>query len=137
MDVPSRHAFEEHTGEVRIVLHAPSHEGIFVEAALALAELMTEDPRVPLDHREEVRVEGRDWEALLVDWLDALIYLTDTTGRVHPKVDSLQVGEGRLVATVRGGEPRSFKTSVKAATFHDLRVEQGVEGVSAAVILDV
>lgn len=138
MSVPFEHAFEEHTGEVRLRLRAPSLEALFVQAAHGLADLMVERVAdLPLDRTQEVEVTGRDAEALLVSWLDELIFLTDTTGVVYPQVDELHLEEGRLVSRVRGGRPPSFKTSVKAATFHDLevRVEEGQ--ASAAVILDV
>jgi SHS2 domain-containing protein len=138
MPAPFQHVFEEHTGEVRLRLHAPSQEELFRQAARGLADLMVDRVAdLPLTQEQEVEVEGRDAEALLVNWLDELIFLTDTSGVVFPQVDELHLEEGRLVARIRGGVPPSFKTSVKAATFHGLEVQVEEGRASAAVILDV
>lgn len=137
-DAAASHRFEAHTGEVRMVLAAPDLASLFVQAARGLAELMVEHPEA-IEARDGVEVEvfGRDAEALLVSWLDELIYQTETSGRVYPVVERIELRDGRLRARLRGGPPTAFKTSVKAATFHELSVVRDEEGARAAVILDV
>lgn len=132
------HRFEAHTGEVRLVLSAPDLPALFSQAASGLAELMAEDAQaIPLVDRMELEVEGRDLEALLVNWLDELIYRTEIEGRVYPRVEWMEVEEGHLRARVSGGPPKAFKTSVKAATFHGLTVRNAGGRFEAAVVLDV
>ncbi|MFO7155622.1 MAG: archease [Pseudomonadota bacterium] len=132
------HRFEAHTGEVRLVLSAPDLPALFAQAAQGLAELMAEDAMaIPFEDRLDLEVEGRDVEALLVGWLDELIFQTEIRGKVYPRVEQIEVGEGRLRARVAGGSPKAFKTSVKAATFHDLRVRSEGGRLHAAVVLDV
>ncbi len=132
------HRFEAHTGEVRLVLHAPDLPALFAQAARGLAELMVEDAdAIPLEDRLEVQVEGRDHEALLVGWLDELIFHTEVRGNVYPRVERIDLEEGRLRAQVVGGPPAAFKTSVKAATFHGLEVRKVGGRYEAAVVLDV
>lgn len=132
------HRFEAHTGEVRLVLSAPDLPALFAQAALGLAELMTEDAAaIPLEDRLDLEVEGRDAEALLVAWLDELIFQTEVRGNVYPHVERIEVEEGRLRARVAGGPPRAFKTVVKAATFHDLKLRSEGGRLRAAVVLDV
>lgn len=121
-----------------MVLSAPDLPSLFTQAARGLAELMVErlegiDAQEPLD----LVVDGRDAEALLVGWLDELIYRTETTGKVYPEVEHIEIRDGRLRARVVGGPPEAFKTSVKAATFHGLSIDEDEEGARAAVVLDV
>lgn len=132
------HGFEAHTGEVRMVLRAPDLPGLFAEAARGLAALMVERPEA-IEAREslDLSVEGRDAEALLVAWLDELIYQTEVSGKVYAEIEAIELRDGSLSARVRGGPPKAFKTSVKAATFHGLRIVQDEEGARAAVVLDV
>lgn len=86
---------------------------------------------------QEVRVEAGDAAAVLVDWLDELIYHVESTGLVYPAPKIREATSTRLVATLTGVEPIEWKTPVKAATFHDLHVEQSEEGFRAVVVVDV
>lgn len=132
-----RHGFEEHTGEVRIWVEAPDLAGLFREAGLALAELMAPDAQRPDGAAETIELSARDAEALLVDFLDELIYRTDTTGRVYNEIEVERADSGGLSARVRGVVPAEMKTAVKAATFHGLRIEESDGLWRARVVLDV
>jgi SHS2 domain-containing protein len=137
-DRPARHVYEEHTGEVRLRIEAATLAGIFEQAARALAELMLGDAVGGAPDAEElVRIEAGDREALLVDWINELIFLSETRKRVYTDVTVTSVSDRRLEARVRGVFPAALRTAVKAATLHDLRIEQGVSGYSATIVLDV
>lgn len=120
-------------------LDAPSWAALLEQAAIALADLMIAD--APLDDLADevvrVELEASDAEALLVDWLDELIYRADVEGRVYRDVVVQHAEPTRMVARIRGGKPQCWKTSVKAATFHDLEVVETERGLQAAVVLDV
>ena len=132
------HRFEEHTGEVAVELRAPDLAGLYRQAALALAELMA--PGAACDESadsEAVRVVARDAAALLVEWIDELIYRVDLSGKVYPWVELESATETSLHGRVRGCVPEEFKTQVKAATFHDLKVRRTEDGYAARLVLDV
>ena len=131
------HAFEEHTGEVKLRLEAPTFEALLVEAGRALAELLTDQPPGPLWPPERVAVTAVDRPALLVQWLDELIFLSDTNKRVYVDLAVRSAGEREVVADVRGFAPPIVKTQVKAATYHGLALEERPAGWVAEVVLDV
>jgi len=132
------HRFEAHTGEVQVELRAPDLPGLYREAALALAEVMAPGATCGADAAaEEVEVEARDPAALLVEWIDELIYRVDVTGKVYPSIEVESADGRRLRARVRGCVPERFKTAVKAATFHDLAIRETEDGYSAHLVLDV
>lgn len=130
--------FVEHTSEVEVQLRAPTLAALFTEAAFALAELLAGQPVVPGDDAHEpVLLQAMDRDALLVDWLNELLFLTERDGRVFNTIRIEKLTGGSLQALVGAGdgEPR---TSVKAATLHGLDIEGTPEGGYAArVILDV
>lgn len=134
----SRHRFDEHTGEVRLWLEAPTLPALLAEAARALAALMAEPggERAP-SHPERVRVCGRDRAALLVAWLNELVFLSETRQRIYSDAEIESVSDREIRATVRGFEPAALRTAVKAATLHDARVDAGPDGFTACVVLDV
>lgn len=132
------HWYEEHVSEVEVGLQAPSLAGLFVEAALALAELQAGQP-LPAgeEPRELVRLEATDRDALLVDWLNELLYRSEVNQRIYAtfRIDQLS-GEGLTAAIGRAGDARPRPT-VKAATFHGLHIAQTPEGFTARVVFDV
>ena len=134
----ARHRFVEHVGEVELYVHAPDVRSLLEEAARALAELMAEDAGgVPTSAPEHVELGALDLESLLVDWLNELVYRADVGKCIYGEVHIDRADERGLVATIRGREPTSPRTAVKAATWHRLRVRRKNGGYEATVVLDV
>jgi SHS2 domain-containing protein len=133
-----RHRFVEHTGELELRVEAPDLASLLEEAARALAEIMAEDaggpPTAPPEH---VALAAADRESLLVDWLNELVYRADVDKRVYREVHVQRADDRHVAATLRGREPTSPKTAVKAATWHRLRVRDVGAGLEATVVLDV
>jgi SHS2 domain-containing protein len=132
------HVFEEHTGEVEVRIESSSLAELYAEAARALAELMLSGDRTePTGAREDVIVRAPDRVALLVDWLNEIIFRCDTRRKVYPDVDVTACSERELRASIRGLHPESIRTAVKAATFHRADVAVSDTGFRARVVLDV
>lgn len=134
------HTFAEHTGELLLRLEASSLHALFLEAGRALADVMTgghpPEPAVPLSHHE-VSLHAADRDALLIDWLNELIFLTDKEKQVFTHFQIEHLTETILLATVAGGEVEHLVTQVKAATLHGVRIEQTVGRYTVDVLLDV
>ena len=128
------HRWVEHTAELELQIDAATEEGVFVEAAEALSELLGARAQGG-PARREVEATAPDRPALLAGWLNELVFLSEQ-GFVPERVVALDLGNAGLRATVEGraGEPRSL---VKAVTYHRLRLEP--EGVRwrGRVVLDV
>jgi SHS2 domain-containing protein len=137
--------FEEvdHTADLGLRVRAASLEGLFRQAALGLASLLTEPAR--LDARESVAIEirGLDLEELLVGWLNELLYRFESGRLVLTAIPELRIergGEGyRLLATGTGGrwDPQRHPSGapVKAATYHGLKVVPATDGGFEIVLI--
>ncbi len=136
--VDAQHTFDEHRGEVRLRVEAETLRAVFEEAARALCELTAGECTAPMDALP-VRVVLRaiDLEALFADWLNELIYLSETRKEVFPEVHVEQITDQDVVATVRGVSPSVVRTPVKAATMHDLHVRLEDGRWKASIVLDV
>lgn len=133
-----RYRFVEHTGEVELHVEADTLASLFEEAAHGLADLLADDAGGPPSGPEErVTLTGTDPEHLLVDWLNELVYRGEVDKRVYGDVRIERLGEHELEAKIRGREPRSPRTAVKAATWHALRIRPVEHGFEATVVLDV
>ena len=80
-----------------------------------------------------------DREALLVDWLNEILFVGETERWVPVdfEVEVVEESPVRLRATARGVPVDEVPSSVKAATFHGLRVEERDGIWRAEVIFDV
>lgn len=133
------HQFEDHTSEVALTIEADTLIELFTEAAFALASLMLEKLAPPLADAPLITVEvsARDHAALLVDWLNELIYRADVTHAVATEVTIRELGPTHLVADLRGLPEPSIRGQAKAATLHRASVERVAIGWRAHVVLDV
>ena len=125
----------EHTAEVELEIEAPTEEAVFTEALHALAELLGDGARGDRVSCA-VAVTGPERAVLLAQWLDELVYLTETEDLVPEDVERIELSEGGLTAVVRchRGSPRHV---VKGTTFHRLAFEPSDCGFCATVVLDV
>jgi SHS2 domain-containing protein len=136
--VVGRHSLVEHTGEVEVRLEAATAAELFAEAARALAEIMGGPFAAP--DREggvAVRLEAPDRNALLVDWLNELVFLAERDKRLYGATELDHVSDRELSARVFGREIEDLRLHVKAATFHGLDIREGPGGLSANVVLDI
>jgi SHS2 domain-containing protein len=135
--VPS-HSFEEHIGEVQLRVVARSLPELFAQAGLALAELMAEQRgNISSESKEAVAIQAPDREALLVEWLNELIFRAETKQKIYDELQIDYLSDRELRAQIRGAFPHGLRTAVKAATFHGLKIAPVGDGYCATVVLDV
>jgi SHS2 domain-containing protein len=128
----------EHTSEVELRLRAPTVDGLFAEAGLALAEMMLgEIVAGPETAHENVALTARDHEALLVAWINEIVFRSETEGVVFTRFEVTLPSETELAANIHGFSPPTFQSPVKAATYHRLRIAPDHGELVATVILDV
>lgn len=132
------HAFRHHTSELGLQLGAPDPSSLFAEAGEALGELLREECPVTEEARDRtLRVEARDSEALLVAWLNELVFLGETELWAPDSVEVLEVSSTLLRARCRGRRLGAAPARIKAATYHGLEIRRQDSQLVAEVILDV
>lgn len=116
-------------------IEAATEEAVFKDAARALGELLA-DAGGGEPVSRQVTLDGHERAALLVDWLDELVFLAETEGLVPEAVGRIELSGQGLVAAVRcrRGSPRHL---VKGATYHRLKFKRSRHGCRATVVLDV
>ncbi|HET6751334.1 MAG TPA: archease [Actinomycetes bacterium] len=131
-----------HTADVGVRARGATLEEVFEQATLGLAEVLGALARggPPDGERVAVEVTAGDHGALLVDWLNEVLWLHEA--RQHAAVVAVRVDQvtgdraaGSVTFSTTG--PPADGTSVKAATYHQLRVARDGGGWLAEVYLDV
>jgi SHS2 domain-containing protein len=132
------HSFDEHRGELELRIDAGSLPELFAEAGRALAQLMHGTALdAPEGWSEDVMVNARDLEALLVEWVNELVFRSEIAKVLFTQFEITHVSDRRLLAAIRGTRVAQLRNPVKAATYHGLSIVEHAGGFTAKVILDV
>ena len=136
--------FIDHTADVAADLTGRSLEDLFLSAAQALTDTMTELSAVGRSVTQPVTLESGTVEDLLVDFLNELLYrfevqnmlVAEATVRVQERD-----GRWRLDGTL-AGEPfeparHPSRVLVKSATYHGLRVTHERGTWKARMVFDI
>lgn len=130
-----------HTADLAWRLWGASLPELFENAGRALSATLTDRRYLRRRATRKVSLTAGDQEALLVDWLNHLLYLFDVDGFLGRDFRVESLTSERLEARVTG---ESFdaarhpeRTAVKAATFHQLSIVPVKDGWEATVVLDL
>ena len=133
--------FIDHTADIGITAYGADMKQVFANAARGLFSIITELDSVAVTEKRDIQITAPDHEALLVNWLDELIYLFEAKGMLFNKFEITAITETGLKANAFGEKinlaKHELKTQVKAATYHMLKIEQNEDGYRAQVIFDV
>jgi SHS2 domain-containing protein len=141
--------FEEisHTADWSAHIWAEDLPSLFIESARAMNKLagivLAEDPRV----KRTFEAEGNDAESLLISFLSELIYYQEQENLAFEffelevgssaKRDGAQDAHNKLEAEMEGGQIVSADKAIKAATYHNLRIEKTSRGFETTIVFDV
>lgn len=132
------HELLAHTAEVRLRVRAPDFPALAAEAGRALAAIELGGAAPPAGGAaREIVVRASDEAALLVDWLNELIFLAETERWVATEFVTEPGDALELRVRARGVSVDTAPSRVKAATHHGLDVRRTGGGVEAEVVLDV
>jgi riboflavin kinase/FMN adenylyltransferase len=134
---PYRYREIEHTADRALQVWGNKLPDLFVGATRGMYSLMADlDGLVPTEGRE-VRLDAWDRESLLVEWLNELLFLTETEGLLFVECDIESLTDTALVARVGGARALPTKAQIKAATFHNLELVRDENGWSTLITFDV
>jgi len=130
-----------HTADLAWRLWGEDLPKLFANAGRALTATLTDLRYVRRRATRTVSLTAGDREALMVDWLNHLLYLFDIDGFLGRDFQVALPGPGRLEAQVTGEtfDPARHPegTAVKAATYHHLEIRPAADGWQATVVLDL
>lgn len=132
--------YMDHTADVGIVATGEDLKEAFAQAARGLFDFMADMSVVRETEACDVSVTAPDRDALLVAWLNELLFLCEVEHRYFSRFEIYEMEETGLKARCygEGFDParHRLKSGVKSATYHMLRVEDG-SPARVQVVLDV
>ena len=131
----------EHTADIGIIVKGENLKELFSNAALAMFDIIAEEKNKTAGKKEklEIKQKADNLEELLVSWLNELLSLAFSNELIFSDLKIDKLNENSIVASVFGKKFKHYKmnTEIKAATYHELKIERAADGWKAKVIFDV
>ncbi|MDX1388654.1 MAG: archease [Acidobacteriota bacterium] len=132
----------DHTGDIAILVRAPTQEELYSAATRALFDVIADVVRVEPRRAVPIEVVGAvDREDLLVRYLSELLFLHDARGWLFRDAEIRRLTDDAVEADAMG-EPfdarrHVIERQVKAVTYHNLLLSEDRDGWSARLVLDL
>jgi len=131
----------EHTADVGIRVKGANLKELFENAALAMFDIIAEKKNLESKNKEKIKIKQKadNIDELFVNWLNELLSLSATREKIFCEFKFRNLDEGNLEAEGYGCDIKDYKinTEIKAATYHELKLEKTGSGWQAEVIFDV
>ncbi len=129
------------SGDVGLRAYGSSIKEAFVNAGIGMFSLITDISRIEPKDEIILDITGDSFEFLLVNYLNELIFQFDAYGFTACKIEVLELTENIIKAKVMG---ENFDPSrhaqdllIKAATYHNLKIEKVDGSFIVEVIFDI
>jgi SHS2 domain-containing protein len=130
-----------HTADLGFEVEAPTLAALFERAGLAMLALMTDLAVLEPHEQLALAVDADDLDALMHDWLHALLVQFQAYGFAACEIALEEVSERHLHGRARGVRVDPARhpvyTEIKGVTYHQLAVRRTADGWWTRVIFDV
>jgi SHS2 domain-containing protein len=129
-----------HTADLAIEIEEKTMEGVFSQAAEALFDMLVGIENVSPVKKIGLSVAAPDREALLVAWLNELLFYYEAREYVFSRFEFVTLRDTSLVANCFGEERASRhrpKREIKAATFNELSISEKGGVWRAHIVFDL
>jgi len=130
-----------HTADIAIKAYGKDLKELFSNAAYGMFDIIADLEGLKGSVSVDIDVKAPSKEELLVSWLDELLYNFYTKGIIFFNFDIASINDTNAIAKCLGrhvGENKNrLKTEIKAATYHDLKIQENQEGLSVEIVFDV
>lgn len=131
----------EHTADIGIRVRGKDLKELFKNSALAMFDI-TAQKKQPITKKQEkiiIKQKADSAEELFINWLNELLSLSSAKELIFEDFKIQKIDGNELEAIVVGDDIKNYKvnTEIKAATYHQLKIEKIKSGWQAEVIFDV
>lgn len=135
-----KYKFLEHTADIKFQAFGDTIEEVFENCALAMFNSMY-DGKVKEKKNFKINVKGKDFESLLYNFLEELLFLFDSENFFMSKIKSIKIDKKNfeLRGEVIGDDAKDYEIhiDIKAITYNEMFVKKEKNKWIVQVVLDV
>jgi SHS2 domain-containing protein len=131
----------DHPADIGFRTSGTTVEELFANCAHALTYIILDASNIQSLQQVSLSAEGSDYESLLVNWLNEVLYYVDGKRIALRAFDISRLNETHIecvaIGEARDPQRHPSKLTVKAVTYHKLKVQQTEKEWIAEVYVDV
>lgn len=130
--------FLKHTADVKFQAFGKNIEELFENSFLALNQSIYDNKKIKRSKEKIIKVSGKDYESLLYNFLEEIIYLLDADNFVCAEVKDIKIKGFKLSVILIGDkkEKYNFTNKIKAVTYNEMFVKKQDNIWKCQVVLD-
>lgn len=125
----------EHRADLKVRAFGKDKKELFLNMLLAMAESQKPEIKSKGKIKKQIKIKSPDLPALLVDFLNEVLYLSQTNKEVYSSIIFKKFTDKEIKGELIGQEVERFGEDIKAATYHNLDIQQGKDKIWQAIIL--
>jgi SHS2 domain-containing protein len=134
----------EHTADAKFKAYGKSLEEAFINSASAMYEILLKDEKISSKFEKKFEKKAQNYEQLLFDFLDELLFLMDTESLVLSKINSLNIVQLKpnLIklncdASFDSANNYDIGGNIKAVTYSEIEIKENDSGFELQVVVDI
>ncbi len=134
-----RYEILEHKADLKIRVFGRNKKELFLNALFGMSESQRPEIKKPEEKiKREISVKSPDLSALLVDFLNEVLYLSQVNKEIYRNIKFKKLTDRDLDAEIFGEKAETFGEDIKAVTYHNLEIGQKTnKGWEAIVLFDI
>ena len=128
----------DHPSDVRVQAFGDTKEELFLSAMEGMNEILKskiKNQKSKITRR--IVVNSYDLNALLVDFLSEVLYLSQVNKEIYTDVKFNKFSDKELAGDLFGKKIKSFGEDIKAVTYHNLKIINKNGLFEATVLFDI
>ncbi len=125
-----------HTADLRMRISGRNYEELFKAALLGMSRILKErELKTVKKIKRVIKVSSLDYNALLVDFLNKVLYESQTRKEIYFDVKFKKLLPKLLEAEIFGSKIARFDEDIKAVTYHEMEVKKRPDGFLETIII--
>lgn len=129
-----------HTADAKFVAYGKDIDEVFANSALAMFNILGDTSKVKVAKKIEINLKGKNYESLLYDFLEELIFLLETENLFLASIKNLKISKDFVLSCVAEGDDLNnyeLKSDIKAVTYSDMKISKTNKGYKIVVVVDI
>ncbi len=126
----------DHKADLKIRAFGKTKEELFLNVLSGMSENMKPELQKPGEKtKRKIKLSSFDFQALLVDFLSEILYLSQVNKEVFFEAKFKKFSENEIDGEIFGQKTERFGEDIKAVTYHNLEIKKTKNKTWEATVL--